>query len=664
MQKNTRSLVFAACLFLAGANALIYYPVAGYDFIHYDDIAYTTQNPILAHGLSWAGIRDAFVFPHAGGLWIPLTWISFLCDHALFGFNPGAFHLMNVLFHAANSILVFLLFFRMTGAWGRSLFLAALFAVHPLRVESVAWVTERKDVLSTLFGLAAMLFYVDYAKKGGATRYALVAGFFALSLMAKPMLVTLPLVLLLADYWPLSRLKANTARAVILEKLPLLGLSVAAGIGTILFEHYAGGLNSLAAMPLGPRLANALAAYAGYMVQMIWPAGLAVLYPYPLAGPPAWQTGAAFLLLAGVSVAVFWFARRAPYLAVGWLWYLVTLFPVSGVMQTGVQASADRFTYVPMLGLFVMIAWGAQSLAARIRHGGKALLWPGAVAVVAALAAVSCVQVRLWKNTATLFNHTISVTKNNWMAHGILGAALAEQGKLDLAMREFQETLKIEPLAFEGHFGMGALLADAGQAQEAILHYEKAIVVRPNAPRAHNNLGTLLAQTGRLEEAVAHFRKAAELDSSDWAVRENLGKALAMMGNTDEAALWLREALRIHPGSGAAHFHLGTLLARSGDLNGALKHLLEAVRLEPDNAKAHLNLGNVYRFAGKLGEAMEQYALAARLDPKNAGPHVNLGLVMASMGRAAEAKAQFEEALRLSPENQAAQKGLAALPKL
>ena len=446
----------------------LYWRVQGHGFLHYDDYQYVVDNPHVRHGLTRQGVLWALTSGYASN-WHPLTWLSHMLDCELYGLNPQGHHLNNLLLHIANALLLFRLLLRMTGALWRSAFVAALFALHPLHVESVAWVAERKDVLSTLFWMLTLGAYLRYRERPTGTRYLATLFLFALGLAAKPMLVTLPFVLLLLDCWPLGRMPSpRSLLPLVREKAPFFVLAALSSVITFWVQSHWGAV--VLSIPLKERLANALVSYVGYGAKMLWPVNLACFYPHPLDGLPLWQAAGALLLLAGVTVAVVRAGRRLPYLAVGWLWYLGTLVPVIGLVQVGAQAMADRYTYVPLIGLFVMLSWGAGSLAAKgpLPKIATAAL---SAALLAALLPLTWSQISHWKDSETLFAHALEVTDRNLLAHNNLGNALARQGRLE----------------------------------EAEFHLVEALRLRPDYAAAQNNLGILRLRQGRFEEAAGHF---------------------------------------------------------------------------------------------------------------------------------------------------------------
>ncbi|OHE89167.1 MAG: hypothetical protein A3G75_16095, partial [Verrucomicrobia bacterium RIFCSPLOWO2_12_FULL_64_8] len=510
---------------LIAATVVVYAPVRHFEFVTWDDPNYITENPHVQGGLTWQGALWALTTGDPP-YWHPLTWLSHMLDVQVFGLNAGGHHLPNVLLHIGNAILLFGLLHWMTGALGRSAFVAGLFAFHPLRVESVAWVSERKDVLSTLFWMLTLWAYVSYARRPRRGRYLVVLLLFALGLMTKPMLVTLPFVLLLLDVWPLGRVSLKTGpgggsgwatlrdqRPVVLrlvrEKLPLLALAVASSMVTFVVQERVGAIGELGARPWDLRLQNAMVSYVAYIGKMLWPAGLAAFYPYPRS-LPAWQVVGSILGLIGVSVAVIRAARRCPYLPVGWLWYLGTLIPVIGLIQAGDQALADRFSYVPLVGLFIMVAWGIPELLARWRYRSIALPATAGLTLLAC-AISSWNQVQYWKSSMTLWTRTLNVTTGNYRAHHNLGLALAISGKGDEASAYFSEALRLKPDFAEAHNNLGSALANQGKFDQAIAHFSEALRFKPDSAEAHYRLGLALARLGKGDQAIPHFSDAIRL---------------------------------------------------------------------------------------------------------------------------------------------------------
>jgi tetratricopeptide (TPR) repeat protein len=636
--------------------------------VNFDDPQYVGDNRSLTRGLTWQGVSWAFTTRHAGN-WHPLTWLSHMLDVRLFGLDAGAHHLTSVALHVANTLLLFGLLHAMTGALVRSAFVAALFAVHPLHVESVAWVAERKDVLSALFFFLTLWAYVAYVRKQRPARYVLVLGLFALGLMAKPMLVTLPFVLLLLDYWPLARAQEPSARRrLILEKLPLLGLAVASSVVTFVVQRQAGAVKALDALPLDRRLANAVVAYVAYVGETLWPARLAAIYPYP-ASLPGWWVAGATLVLIGASVWAIRAAPRHPYLCVGWLWYLGTLVPVIGLVQVGSQPMADRYTYIPLVGLFILIAWGIPDLLSGWPHLRPAL---GAAAALAIFACtiVARRQVEHWSSSVEVWQHALAVTRENYRAENNLAHALAKLGRTGEAIPHYAEALRIKPDFAEAHNNLGAALADRGRMDEAIDHYSEAVRLLPDYVEARNNLAVALTAEGRHDEAVRHFSEALRLDPTLATSHNNLGVALAKQGRLEEAIRHFSEALRLDPdyaearrNLAVAHNGLGAALADQGQLDEAIAQYSESKHLDPDRVDAHSNLAAALAARGRADEAIRELLEALRLAPGDADLHYDLGVMLARTGRRAEALGQFEAALSADPAHEPARRALAALAR-
>lgn len=686
--KSGRPALDLSCVGLGIAAALliliavVYAPVRDHPFLDWDDALYIFQNPWVTRGLTWGGLRWAFTTGFAN-FWHPVTWLSHMAVVQAFGVEPGAAHLVNVGLHAANTVLVFGLLRGMTGATGRSAFVAAVFAAHPLHVESVAWLAERKDVISTLFALLAVWGYVGYVRRPTPRRAAGVVIPFALALMAKPMVVTLPFVLLLLDVWPLERwplgpagdapdavaVMRRTRRRLALEKLPLVAMSAAASVATVLAQGHGGNIVGAALIPWRLRLVNPLVAYAAYLGQALWPARLAAYYPYRLV-TPWWLATAALALLAGAT-ALAWRSRRSrPWLLVGWLWYLGTLVPVIGWLQVGSQSMADRFVYVPLIGIAIVVAWGVTDVSRHVPRR-RALLGAGAGLAIVACAAAARAQVEVWRSDVALWTHAIGVTTGNYVAHDRLGRALEAAGHTDAAVAEWSEALRIWP-GFDPRFPwltrglfvagtqnrIGAALAQAGRLDEAIAHYRLAVTSRPDYPVAQNNLGLALTQLHRYDEAIAHFEAAVRSDPKFAEADNNLGAALADAGRTGEAIARYRDAERVDPGYRRAHVNLGHALARAGRYDEAIAEYAAALRLQPDDAATHFELGVALEARDRDREAIDQYAEAVRLAPEYAEARNNLGAALANAGDVRGAIGQFEEALRLKPDYAEARRNL------
>jgi len=551
---------------LAVLTFVVYARVQGYGFITYDDPAYVTQNSHVLNGLNFRSAVWAFTTGHASN-WHPVTWLSHMLDCTVFGLAPGGHHGASLLFHILNTVLLYLLFLTATGALWRSAFIAALFAVHPLHIESVAWIAERKDVLSTFFWMLSLLAYLKYARRRRFGRaYAAMIVAFALGLMAKPMLVSLPLVLLLMDFWPLNALRgtalshgdASPGRAptvmkasgigpLILEKLPLLALAVLSSAITLVVQKRGGAMGGSIDYPLPVRIANAAVSYLAYIGKMLWPRNLAVFYPHPGGNVSFALAGVSLVVLAAVTGLVLLQARKRPYLLVGWLWYIVTLLPVIGIIQVGAQAMADRYTYIPIVGLLVMAAWGVPDLAGRF-GGGRAAVRAAGWAAVAVCAVLSWNQLRYWRGSEALFRHAIEVTDGNWLAHNNLGTFLSGAGRYGEAREHYREALRIEPDYAEAWYNLGTLDIRAGDLDAALVNFRKALDFDADNPKFHNNYANVLFMGGETDRAAEHYRRALELDPAYAEAHNNLGLVLERNGRREDAIVRFREALRLKPG--------------------------------------------------------------------------------------------------------------------
>ena len=550
------AVIIGFSLALVVLTYLAYTRVKGNEFLLFDDNTYVYANGHIQQGITSQSLRWAFNKGYAGN-WHPLTWISHMVDWRLFGNNPGGHHLVSLLLHMLNTVLLFLVIRRMTSRPGstqadslwKSAFVAALFAVHPLHVESVAWVAERKDVLSTFFWLLTMGAYILYSEKPGVRRYLPVILLFALGLMAKPMLVTLPLALILMDYWPLKRNRRWTS--LVLEKTPLLAMSAASCVITFLAQSEKGYVGSLEKYTPGGRIANALVGYVTYLWKTVWPRNLAVLYPYHGDVLPIWQAAASAVLLIGISVLVLSLRRKRPYLVFGWLWYLGTLVPVIGLVQVGRQAIADRYTYVPLIGLFVAVVW----LVSSILPARKIAITLG-VAVLAVLAVLTHIQVGYWKTSIGLFEHTLSCTSGNYVIQNCLAVALARQGRTDEAVPHYEEALRICPDYLLAHYNYAQALATQGKINEAISHLMKALEINPNDYRAHFALGVVYECQGKIGQAISEYRAGVRAHPDNPKVYLALANLLAQRGELDEAAALCRQALEVDPSSEEARLAL------------------------------------------------------------------------------------------------------------
>jgi protein O-mannosyl-transferase len=655
---------------LAVAAALVALTVAAYSgvtrlqFVPLDDQGYVYENPHVTAGLTVDGLRWALTSGEQAN-WHPLTWLSHMLDVQCFGLDPRYHHLTSLFIHALNVVVLFAVLARTTGAAGRSACVAALFAVHPLHVESVAWVAERKDVLSTFFWLLTTAAYVRYARAPGGWRLAAVGASLALGLMSKPMLVTVPFVFLLLDVWPLRRLpfalapgseprglrtaRGRAAVALVREKIPLFVLAAASCVITLVVQARGGAVRSIDAAPVGARIANALVSYVWYLVQTVWPSRLAVFYPY-VRSIPIWQTGAALAALAAITWLAVRARRRQAYLLVGWLWYLGTLVPVIGFVQVGTQSMADRYTYVPLIGVFLMVVWGVSDAVARW-PGRRIALTGASVVIIIACTATTRAQVTHWTDAWALWTRALAVTRDNEAAQIAVGAMLGMQGRNEDAIAHFEEALRIAPDSAAAHRAFGLALINLRRFPEALEHLTLAVRHRPAFADAQHDLGVALMEMGRPADAIPRFLEALRLDPNRPATHRSAGVALMMFGRADEAIAHYHEALRLQPDAANTRNDLGFALMAVGRSREAQEQFLQALRLQPDLAEAHDNLGFALASEGRGADAMPHLLEAVRLKPGSDLARLHLGMVLGATGRLDEAAQQFREALRLNPNN-------------
>lgn len=663
MRRELLISLLLICITLA-----LYGQVLNHQFVYFDDTLYVTENRHIQEGLTLESVIWALTATDIS-YWQPMTLFSLVLDYEIFGLNPRGFLMTNLLLHTLNALFLFLALKRMTGSLWQSAFVATLFAIHPLNVESVAWVVERKNVLSTFFWMLTMLSYVYYSERPSLSRYLLTLLLFALGLMAKPMLVTLPFVLLLLDYWPLGRLQlghlgknikpqshqwtqsgsqGSLVFRLVLEKVPFLVFSMGSIYLSLWSVQRPGAVVNTVMMSMSLRFTNALVSYVSYIGKMIWPRNLAVFYPPPEI-LPWWQAVAAAFFLVLVSVLVLRQLGRRPYLLMGWLWYLGTLIPVIGLVQVGLwPALADRFVYVPLVGLFIIAAWGVPDLLGKWRHR-KLIITVTAGVLISAASAVTWAQLHHWRNTITLFQRALKVTSRNYLAHNNLGAALDEQGKTKEAIAHYTKALEINPNYWMAHNNLGTALAGQGKNKGAIAHYTKALEINPNYSGIHNNFGTFLAQQGRIDEALTHFSRALQIRPDFAEVYNNLGNTFGQQGMIDEAVAHYNKALELKPNYAEAHNNLGVLLVKRGRFKEATNHYSEALRFDPDSAETHNNLAVALVELGEVEAAIPHYVRALDLQPDYAMAHNNLGNAFSEQGRLKEAIVSFSKALEIRP---------------
>ena len=656
----------SVCLVLFCGTLLLFSRAVGHSFLDCDDPDYVTKNVHVQAGLTWAGVRWAFTSGDAAN-WFPLTWLSHMLDWQLFGNDPHGHHATNIFWHALNAVMAFLALRRLTGAFWTSAASAALFAWHPLRVESVAWVAERKDVLSVFFGLLTLWAYAKYADeskvRGPKSKvfYSLTLLAFAFGLMCKPMLVTLPCLLLLLDWWPLQRVSRfmfhvscsetqspHDPRLIwhlMREKVPFFLLTIASCI--ITYHVQKAGNAVTESFGFGARLANAVVSVAGYLEKFFWPFNLAVGYPLPNHWPVTTVAGAALLVLAITGLAL-WQWRGRPWLLTGWLWFLGMLVPVIGIVQVGLQAMADRYTYLPILGLQLALIWTLREAAL---HSQARNLVPSAVAVVLVLCATrTWNQLGVWQNSNTLYDHALAVTKDNYLAESYLATTLLNEGRFKEADLHFRRAMGIKPDYAAARHRLGVTLEKMGRTDEALATYMELLKIRPNYAAAHYNVGLILLNRNQPAEAIAHFQAAMRKNPNHDSAHVALGIAMAHLGRPQEAIVEYEKALTLNPLNAEANYNYANILVSLHRDQEALTRYEKALLLNPDFEEAHCNYANLLRKFDRPNEACAQYHKAIRLQPNDANAHYGLGAALEELGRTDEALASYTKALELKPD--------------
>ncbi len=641
----------------------IYGQTIRYDFLNYDDPEYVTDAHVRS-GLTLPGITWAFKAGYSSNSF-PLTWISHMLDFQLFGVHSGAHHLVSVVLHALSTLVLFAFLKRATGAVGRSAFVAFVFALHPLHVESVAWIAERKDVLCVVFWMLALWAYARYTERPSVARYATVTALFCCGLMSKPLIVTFPFIALLMDWWPLRRFASQPARWLFLEKVPLIALTLCASVGTYIAQQHQGAIIAVRQIPIALRVQNAFLSYVLYLRDFVWPSNLAVFYPY--LERPAWLILAAAVAMIATTVMAARNVRRRPYLAVGWFWYLGTLIPEIGLVQAGSQSRADRYTYISLIGISIIVAWGAAELFEK-RGWSRRLLVASAAGLCAAWTVVAWIDVQYWRNSVALFTHALEITDANYVAYNNLGAALRQDGKIREAIEDFDHVIAILPDDAEAQDNLGEALTAEGRFDEAAPHLLEAVRLRPGFAKAHIDLGAVLLRTGHTGDAEAQYRIAVRLHPTDAAARYGLGGVLMSEGRDQEARAHLKEALplliaevQMNPEGVDGLYNLGTLYGLLGRTDEAILEFSQVLRLRPGDAQARFNLGTVLASRNRLNEAASQFAEAVELAPDFPAAHFSLGRVYGALGRYDDAAREYREALRLNPTNADARRQLEAI---
>jgi protein O-mannosyl-transferase len=660
-ESSSKILIVA---FLLISILAVYYQIKNFEFIYYDDPKYVRDNPMVKLGITLDSIRWAFSSIGYASNWHPITWLSHMLDVEFYGLNSGMHHLTNVIFHIADTLLLFFLFYRLTGEKWKCAAVAALFALHPLHVESVAWIAERKDVLSTFFWILTIWSYVWYVERRGMRRYLIVMILFVLGLMAKPMLVTLPFTLLLLDFWPINRQELarpdgdvspqstmnimagihwTGVGSLIWEKMPLLILASISSIITYVAQSRGGALSSLDILPISSRIANVAIAYCTYLWRMIWPFNLAVFYPYPRMFNPLIVVGSLFLLVLA-TLLTFKYTKRFPFLIMGWLWYLGTLVPVIGIVQVGYQSMADRYTYIPFMGIFVTLVWGISSLFRQWRIG-RYVLAVSFIAIIPVLMWVTWVQAGYWKDSTTLFSHALDVTRDNYLAHTNLSAALLEKGDIRGTIYHSSEALRIKPDYVPAHCNLGLGLMNQGKYQEAIEHFRQSIQINPYYINAYYGLGGSLYKLGKLDEAITQFQEVLRLDPQHAGAQKGLELAFMKQTKIDGAIAQMKEALKVDPKSAVLNYRLAELYMIKGNTKDAIDRYEKSLLSNPDLIQALNTLAVLYAQCGEYENSLSSLQKIVRLKPNDPDVYYNMACIYSKQGRKDEAIISLKQAI-------------------
>lgn len=650
--KSLRQAVIIIPLLLILVTAAVYWQVQEFDFINYDDNEYVYDNPNVQEGFTFDSIIWAFTTGHSSN-WHPLTWLSHMLDFQMFGLWAGGHHLTSLFFHIVNVLLLFFVFRKMTGNIWQSAFVAALFALHPLHVQSVAWVSERKDMLSAFFWMLTLWAYIRYVQHPGWTAYMWVVFFFILGLMSKPMVVTLPFVLLLLDYWPLNRLRLDGSEknlhvkiaGLLREKIPMFILTVASAGITIIVQHRWGALKSFDVVPLTDRLANVLISYVNYIIKFIYPVKLAAFYPYPNV-ISIWKLTASVFVLSAFSWTVIKLMNRKPWFIVGWFWFLGTLVPVIGLIQVGIQSMADRYMYLPMIGLLIAVAWGIPELLSKWHHR-KAVLSVSAACIIMSFFWISRAQLVYWTDTYTLFNRAIAVTENNFFAYNVVGKELALKGDYKTAEKYLLTVLTIKPDDSDAMMGLGEMAYQNENYGKALNYYQKALLLRPDDTKIIYIIGDLLYKSGKPDKAISYYFKALVLDPSDPAIYNKLGIVLFSKNMFEQAQEKFETVVRLNPKFDEAYYNLGLVASKQGKYSDMLIFYNKALSINPDNDNAHKSLADVLFSKGEMRQAYKHYFEALRINPDDATTHYNIGVILYQQQQIKEAGEHFYKAVQI-----------------
>jgi tetratricopeptide (TPR) repeat protein len=668
MAMNTHSSKYRLIIYIAltVVTLAVYGQVSGFDFVNFDDPLYILENHHIQSGFTLDSIRWAFGTKH-NDLWNPLVWLSFMFDYKLFGLNAGGYHVTNLILHILSSLLLFWLFHRRTGAIWKSAFVAAFFALHPLHVESVAWVSERKDTLSAFFWMLTLCLYVRYTEKPAVKRYLFVLFSFACALMSKPMAVTLPVVMILLDYWQLNRIEqplknnnytGGTIMRQLKEKTPFFILSAIA----VIVALYNPDVTAGKLIPIGDRAANALVTFVIYLEKTFLPYHMAVYYPFP-SRIPVWQVIGAALLIALISVSVMVMVKRLPYLFVGWFWYVITIAPVIGMIQVSVSAPyamADRYHYLPSIGLAVILAWGIPALIQR-EDIQKRILIPAGIIVIAVLAVLAWIQCGYWKNSTALWNHALKVTKDNYIAYGNSGVVLTEQGKYEEALKYFNEAIRIKPDYDILFINRGAVYAELGRYQQAFDDFNKALLLKSHNVNFYKIRGSVFYKLGRYENAVQDFTRAIYLGPDRFDLYYLRGNAFFEIGRYQQALSDYNRAIGIYPQSTDTLNRRGTIHLKYSRYEQALHDFDRVIDLNPGYYKAYNNRANVYARTGRYPLAMEDLNSALRLEPKYVSARYNRAILLAGTGEFQKAVEDFSQVIKDKPDDVGSYNGRASV---
>ena len=656
-------------LLLVLITVFVYWQVINFDFINYDDNDYVYQNPHVQDGITYDSIIWAFTTGHSSN-WHPVTWLSHMMDCQIFGLWAGGHHLTSLFFHIMNSILLFFVFRKMTGNKWQSAFVATLFALHPLHVQSVAWVSERKDVLSAFFWMLTLWAYVRYVRQSGWLRYMLILFFYILGLMSKPMVMTLPFVLLLLDYWPLNRFRLDGSQknlrtkiaGLLREKTPMFLMTAASAQITLYAQQKGDSVQPLSALPLDERLANALISYVNYIIKFLYPIKLAIFYPYP-NGIPGWVLIASAAILLAFSWAAIKLRNQKPYFLVGWFWFLGTLIPVIGLVQVGMQSMADRYMYLPMIGLLIPVAWGIPEFLSKW-HYRKTVLSVSAACVTVVFLWITRTQLAYWTDTYTLFSRALVVTENNFFAYNVVGDILARKGDHKTAEKYFLTVLRIRPNDVDAMIGLGRLAFHNKNYDKALNYYQKALLGRPADAKIICMIGELFYNSGKSDKAITYYSEALVLNPSDPETYNKLGIVFFSKQSYEQARQKFKTAVRLNPRFDKAYYNLGLVASKQGKIDEALIHYKKAISLNPNYADAHKSLADLLFLRGDAEQALEHYSEALRINPDDATKHYNIGVILYHQKKIKAAQDHFYQALQIDNSYEKARVALAMTRKI